>query len=83
MNMVLSKKEERRLDSLLFNIGRRYGNTYTGDDDISKIAYQLFGKFHEKKELFFILRAKLYSRFHKYNDNEAEFFHKELNVFLP
>lgn len=37
----------------------------------------------KKKELFFILKAKLYSRFHKYNDNEAEFFHKELNASLP
>lgn len=59
MNMVLSKKEERRLDSLLFNIGRRYGNTYTGDDDISKIAYQLFGKFHEKKGIIFYIKSQI------------------------
>lgn len=82
MNMVLSKKEERRLDSLLFNIGRRYGNTYTGDDDISKIAYQLFGKFHEKKELFFILRAKLYSRWREEEDVVAKKYYDILNNFM-
>ena len=52
MNMVLSKKEERLLESLLFNIGRRYGNTNTADDDIKKLPISYLESSMKKRNYF-------------------------------
>lgn len=83
---VFSDTEEAYLKTLLKDISEYYGPWHLRDVDIRRLACSLQSStepIHKSEKLFSALRAKLYSRFHKYNDNEAEFFHKELNVFLP